>query len=154
MSRDKDEVETVRVGVGILLVRQGQVLLGRRKGAHGAGEYAWPGGHLEFGETLEECVAREMEEETGLVVRPVRPVSLSNVIKYGRHYLDIQYLVEYVSGTPEVREPDKVEGWAWYPLDSLPSPLFEFARRGLEGYLAGDGIRYFSVRDTAGGSPR
>ena len=142
-------LEQVRVGVGIMVVHNGQVLLGRRKGSHGAGEYAWPGGHLEFGETLEQCVAREIEEETGLVVRPVRPVSLSNVIKYGRHYIDIQYLVDYVSGTPEVREPDKVEQWAWYPLNDPPEPLFEFARRGLEGYLANQGISYFSVHEPA-----
>lgn len=140
-------MDIVRVGVGIMLVRDGQVLLGRRQGSHGAGEYAWPGGHLEFGETLEECVAREMCEETGLAVRPVRPVSLSNVIKYGRHYIDIQYLVEYISGVPEVREPEKVESWDWYPLEDLPEPLFEFARRGLEGYLAGQGISYYSVRE-------
>lgn len=136
----------VRVGFGIMVVHDGKVLLGKRRGSHGDGEYAWPGGHLEFGETIEECIAREIEEETGLDVQPVRPVSMSNVIKYDRHYLDIQYLVEYVSGTPEVREPDKVESWDWYPLDALPEPLFEFARRGLEGYLSGEGISYFSVR--------
>ena len=127
-------------------MHDGNVLLGKRRGSHGDGEYAWPGGHLEFGETIEECIAREIGEETGLVVQPVRPVSMSNVIKYDRHYLDIQYLVEYVSGTAEVREPDKVESWDWYPLDTLPEPLFEFARRGLEGYLSGEGISYFSVR--------
>lgn len=137
----------VRVGVGIMVVRDGQVLLGKRLGSHGAGEYAWPGGHLEFGETIEECIAREIEEETGLTVHPVRPVALSNVIKYDRHYIDIQYLVEYVSGSPEVREPDKVESWDWYPLDALPQPLFAFAQRGLAGYRANQGISYYSIRE-------
>ncbi len=147
--RETETMETaqVRVGIGIMVLREGQILLGRRQGCHGAGEYAWPGGHLEFGETIEECIAREIEEETGLVVHPVRPVSLSNVIKYGRHYIDIQYLVEYVSGIPQVREPDKVENWAWYSLEALPDPLFEFARRGLEGYRAGQGISYYSVKE-------
>ena len=126
-----------------MVVRDGHVLLGKRLGAHGAGEYAWPGGHLEFGESIEQCIAREIEEETGLSVRPVRPLSLSNVLKYERHYVDIQYLVEYLAGTPEVREPDKVESWAWYPIDELPEPLFEFARRGLKAYRAGQGISYF-----------
>ncbi len=135
----------VKVGVGIMVVRGNEVLLGRRKGSHGAGEYAWPGGHLEYGETIEQCIAREISEETGLTVRPVRPVSLSNALKYDRHYVDIQYLVEYVEGTPETREPDKVEGWGWYSLDALPEPLFEFALRGLEGYRAGPGISYFSI---------
>ena len=133
----------VRVGIGIMVMRGNEVLLGKRKGSHGAGEYAWPGGHLEFGETIEECVTREIEEETGIIVRLVRPVSLSNVIRYDRHYIDIQYLVEHVSGVPEVREPEKVEEWDWYSLDALPEPLFEFARCGLAGYRAGEGISYF-----------
>jgi 8-oxo-dGTP diphosphatase len=74
------ETSLPKVGVGIMIVKDGQVLLGRRKGAHGEGEYAWPGGHLEFGETLEECVAREIAEETGMTVKPIRLVSVSNVL--------------------------------------------------------------------------
>jgi 8-oxo-dGTP diphosphatase len=140
------EEPRVKVGVGIMIVKDGQVLLGRRKGAHGEGEYAWPGGHLEFGETLEECIEREIAEEAGIKVRPIRPVSVSNVIKYGRHYLDIQYLVEYLGGEPTVLEPDRIESWAWYNLNSLPEPIFEFALRGLEGYQKNDGVAYFSVK--------
>ena len=135
----------VKVGIGIMIVKDGQVLLGKRKGSHGAGEYAWPGGHLEFGETLEACIDREIAEETGIKVRPIRPVSVSNVVKYGKHYLDIQYLVEYISGEPKVLEPDRVEAWSWYSIDDLPEPIFEFSRRGLEGYKANNGIAYFSV---------
>lgn len=135
-----------KVGVGIMIVKDNQVLLGKRKGSHGEGEYAWPGGHLEFGETLEECIEREIAEEAGITVKPIRPVSVSNVIKYGRHYLDIQYLVEYISGEPQTLEPDRTEEWKWYSIDELPQPIFEFTQRGLDGYKANNGIAYFSVR--------
>lgn len=44
-----------QVGVGVLILRDGKVLLGRRKGSHGAGCWSAPGGHLEFGEVVEDC---------------------------------------------------------------------------------------------------
>ena len=57
----------VRVGVGVLVTRGGsKVLVGQRRGSHGAGDWALPGGHLEVGETWEACAARELKEETGI----------------------------------------------------------------------------------------
>ncbi|MCA9327773.1 NUDIX domain-containing protein, partial [Candidatus Saccharibacteria bacterium] len=43
-----------QVGIGVFIIKDGQILLGRRKGSHGKGEYALPGGHLENGESFEE----------------------------------------------------------------------------------------------------
>ncbi len=62
-----------RVGVGVIVVRTGRVLLGLRQGSHGEGTWALPGGHLEFGETVPACAARELLEETGLVATAFRP---------------------------------------------------------------------------------
>ena len=56
----------VRVGVGVLVTRGAEVLVGQRRGSHGAGDWALPGGHLEVGESWEACAARELEEETGI----------------------------------------------------------------------------------------
>lgn len=65
----------------------------RRKGSHGAGTYALPGGHLEFGEQLDECAEREVLEETGLVVRDTKFEWLENSI-FGegeavKHYVTV-----------------------------------------------------------------
>ena len=60
------------VGVGVIVLRNGLVLLGERIGSHGSGTWALPGGHLEFGETVEQCAAREVLEETGLKLQEVR----------------------------------------------------------------------------------
>ena len=71
------------VGVGVVFVRQGKVFLARRRGAHGEDSWASAGGHLEFGETLEECARREAMEELGVRVGELRVLCLSNILAYG-----------------------------------------------------------------------
>lgn len=101
------------------------MLLGKRKGAHGAGEYASPGGHLEHGEGFDACAAREVREETGLAIDRVRFLRVLNVLDYPpHHYVDLAFAADWVGGEPSVCEPDKIESWAWYDIDHVPSPLF------------------------------
>ena len=57
-------------GVGVLVVRDGKVLMGRRVSSHGRGTWAPPGGKAEPGETDEETARRELVEETGLTATP------------------------------------------------------------------------------------
>ena len=113
-----------KVGIGVLIFKDGKVLMGKRKNAHGAGEYAWPGGHLEFGESLESCARREVREETGMEVEDVRFLRLANFLEYGRHYVDIGMIADWKSGEAKVLEPQKCEGWDWYGIEELPKPLF------------------------------
>jgi 8-oxo-dGTP diphosphatase len=126
-----------QVGVGAMIVRAGRVLLGRRKGAHGARSYAWCGGHLEFGETLEACAIREVREETGLVVLSLKLLCVGNIIAYNKHYIDFEFLTEVEPGEPQVLEPDRIESWHWYALDDLPSPLFKAGELALRSYRTG-----------------
>lgn len=131
----------LRVGVGVMIFRNGtEVLLHKRKGSHGAGEYASPGGHLELGETVEDCVLREIKEEAGpnLKVRNITFVCFINLRKYmPRHYAHIQMAAEWESGEATVMEPGKNDGWAWYRLDDLPQPLFGTTTQALEAYRTG-----------------
>jgi 8-oxo-dGTP diphosphatase len=115
-----------KVGVGIVVVKSGRVLLGKRKGAHGAGEWAFPGGKLAYGEELADCAARELEEETGLVAESFRtiPVTTNDIFwADGVHFLTV-YLECAVGGEPELREPEKCEQWGWFDWDELPEPHF------------------------------
>jgi 8-oxo-dGTP diphosphatase len=54
-----------------MIVKNGSVLLGKRKGSHGEGEYAFPGGHLEYMESFEQCAHRETLEECGVEIEHI-----------------------------------------------------------------------------------
>ena len=112
--------------MGVLVFRDGGVLLGLRRGAHGAGDWSPPGGHLEFGEEPAECVQREAFEEAGIQLGPCRLIGVTNDVfgAEGRHYVTLFYTAELVSGTPTVREPDKCDAWHWWPWHQLPANLF------------------------------
>lgn len=115
-----------RVGVACIVQQEGRVLLGQRKGAHAVGCWGFPGGHLEFGESVEECAARELLEETGL-----KPLGLrlgpwvENIMEAGqKHYITVFVFVDGFVGQPALLEPDKCEGWDWFTWNNLPEPLF------------------------------
>jgi glyoxylase I family protein len=117
---------TPRIGVGVFVLRDGLLLLGRRIGSHGAGTWALPGGHLEFGETPEQCARREVLEETGLELQDTRPGPYSNdyFAAEGKHYVTLLVLARSVAGEPQVLEPGKCAGWGWFKWSALPEPLF------------------------------
>jgi 8-oxo-dGTP diphosphatase len=115
-----------RVGVGVFVRHQGKVLLGQRKGSHGAGAWALPGGHLEYKEALEACARREVHEETNLEIQNVRVGTITNDIfeHDDRHYLTVYMVCDYAGGELRIMEPDKCEGWHWFGWDDLPAPVF------------------------------
>lgn len=129
-----------KVGVGLLIVKGGKILLGKRKGAHGEGEYAGAGGHLEQLESFEECSLRELAEEAGasLKVKNIRFLCVTNLRKYApKHYIDIGMVAEWDDGNPEIMEPDKLENGNWYDMNDLPTPLFGVIPKYVEAYKTG-----------------
>eukprot|EP00300_Choanocystis_sp_HF-7_P024902 c26491_g1_i1.p1 GENE.c26491_g1_i1~~c26491_g1_i1.p1 ORF type:complete len:152 (+),score=18.43 c26491_g1_i1:26-457(+) len=125
----------VRVGVSVLCVcpeYPGCVLVGTRKGSHGAGRVAFPGGHLEMGEEFYECAARELLEETALVAAEgftYETVTNDVMTSENKHYVTV-----FVKGTItnpselQAMEPNKCEKWEWVKWDELrqlsPDALF------------------------------
>ena len=121
-----------KVGIGVMIMKDGKVLLAKRKGAHGAGEYCFPGGHLEYMESFEDCALREIAEECGVEISGLRFQLIANATTYApKHYVHVGLLADWASGEPRVLEPEKCEGWDWYPVDSPPDPLFEMTRLAL-----------------------
>jgi 8-oxo-dGTP diphosphatase len=128
----------IKVGIGVMIMKDGKVLLGRRKGAHGEGQYAWPGGHMEYMESFENCAKREVMEETGMEIENVRFLRLYNLKEYApKHYVDIGLIADWKSGEPRVMEPDRCEGWDWHPMDALPQPLFGTIPSYIEAHQTG-----------------
>lgn len=118
--------EMPRIGVGVIVMRSELLLLGKRRGSHGAGTWALPGGHLEFGESIEECAIREVREETGLELDEVTLGPYTNTVfaAEGKHYVTLFVLSRSAAGEPVVREPAKCAEWRWFGWYALPAPLF------------------------------
>jgi len=108
----------VRVGVAVIVRRpDGRILLGERLGSHGAGKVAFPGGHLEHGESFEECAVREVAEETGIAIgtTPRHVATTNDVMTMDRkHYVTMFMLAELAKNVePQNLEPHKCKGWSW-----------------------------------------
>ena len=116
-----------RVGIGVLIFNNKSILLGKRLLKHGSSSWAPPGGHLEFGETFEECAIREVKEETGLEITSPKMIAVTNDIfpDDNKHYVSIFLRTKY-DHKQEIqnREPDKILLWDWFDIDQLPDNLF------------------------------
>lgn len=127
-----------KVGIGVVIIKDGKILLQKRKNAHGAGEYAGTGGHLEHMESFEDCAKRETLEEAGIEIDKIRFLCLTNLKNYApKHYVNIGLVAEWKNGEPQIMEPDKCEGWDWYDINNLPQPLFGTIAGYIEAYKTG-----------------
>lgn len=116
-----------KIGVACIIKKSNQVLVGKRCNSLGEGCWAFPGGHLEPGETPFNCALRETFEETGLrVVEPkVLTWTFGTFEEKKSHYVTLFVETDYAGGEASAMEPDKCEAWIWCNKDSLPFPLFD-----------------------------
>jgi len=114
------------IGVGVIVLRDGLVLLGERIGSHGARTWAFPGGHLEFGESVEQCAKREVFEEAGLKLGQISEGPFTNdvFVAEGKHYVTLFVVAHGVKDKPRVLEPTKCARWSWFRWSAFPEPLF------------------------------
>jgi 8-oxo-dGTP diphosphatase len=115
-----------RVGVAVLIIKDGTFLMGQRRGSHGEGTWSAPGGWLEYKESFEEAGTREVKEETGLDVKNIQFAGITNNIFKDdpTHSITVWLTAEWASGKPTITEPDKFIDQKWVTFDSLPAPLF------------------------------
>lgn len=118
--------ERPKIGIGVIVIKDNKVLMGKRKNSHGEGSWSFPGGHLELNESIEDCAEREVMEETGIRIKNLRMGPFTNDIfeKEEKHYVTLFVVSEHDSGENRLMEPHKCEGWEWFEWSNLPTPLF------------------------------
>ncbi|PKN10621.1 MAG: NUDIX hydrolase [Deltaproteobacteria bacterium HGW-Deltaproteobacteria-7] len=96
-----------RVGVGAITVKEGKILLVKRGIEPSKGLWAIPGGTLKLGETLQECAAREILEETGIKIKVGECIYVFDFIELDKkkkikfHFVIADFAADYISGEPQ-----------------------------------------------------
>lgn len=121
------------VGVGLAILRDGQLLLCRRMKAPEAGYWNIPGGKVDHLETALAAARREAEEETGLTIGEVEFLCHSEYInpEDHHHWVSLIFMTRDTQGEPTLTEPDKLSEIGWFDLDALPAPISAFAKDAL-----------------------
>lgn len=128
---ENNDAKRVHVGIGVLILNtKGELLLGKRKAAHGAGTWGPPGGKLDFGEDFKECMVREVKEEVGINLEDENPriIHVQNDLfpKEGKHFVSLIAYVDLIKDQDaQLLEPHKCTEWKWFGKHDLPTPLFQ-----------------------------
>ncbi len=132
----------VRAGVGIMLLIENKVLLGKRHDdpekasseLHGEGTWTFPGGKADFGLTLVENVNKELMEETGIKVNSLKLLSITDEIVPDAHFTTIGFLCTDFEGEARVLEPDEITQWKWFDLSELPLNIYPASKKMIDNY--------------------
>ena len=126
--------------------RKKQLLMGLMCDPENKGSWAVPGGHLDVGDTLEECALRELREETGIDAAHAvqfayveQPINISNM-----HYFHFGYLVTDVDENQKLinGEPEDIEKWEWFDLDKIPHKIATYQREVIIKFLKFNKINF------------
>jgi mutator protein MutT len=136
----KKGVDYIGVSVGALIINDnGEVFLTKRSqnAKNERGHFEAPGGGVEYGETLEEAVRREMREEHGIEIDILEqfPAADHLIPADHQHWVATTFLAKVSEGsTPQIMEPEKCDEIGWFTLDNLPRPLSIITKHDLEEY--------------------
>lgn len=133
-------VDYIGVGVGAIIVNEhGQLFLARRgpDSKNERGLWEFPGGSVEFGETLSQALQREMLEEFGIeiIVGELVDVVDHLIPQEKQHWISPTYICIIKSGVPQIQEPKKCIEIQWIDANQAPNELTQITRINLEHYL-------------------
>jgi 8-oxo-dGTP diphosphatase len=135
----KRGIDYIGVGVGALCVDSlGQIFLTQRGplAKNERGMWEFPGGSVEFGETLADALKREMLEEYGIEIEVGDLLDVFDHIlpAEGQHWVSPTYICRILAGEPTILEQGKCSQIGWFHLDEIPEPLTTITRHNLENY--------------------
>lgn len=117
----KDTIYKKIIGFGVVIVRDRKVLLGYQTRGYEEPCWAFPGGKLDEGETINQAVVREVREECGLEVSNFEFITLfEDIFENMTHVISLVVKVNSFQGEPEVLEPNKCQQWKWFGIDNIP----------------------------------
>ena len=133
-------VDYIGVGVGAIIVNDdGYIFLARRgpNAKNERGLWEFPGGSVEFGETLSQALQREMLEEYGIEIIVGELVDVVDHIlpKEKQHWVSPTYICKIKSGVPKIQEPKKCVDIQWFDVHQAPNELTQITRINLEHYI-------------------
>ena len=108
-----------RVAVSAVALWDEQLLVVRRGSGPAAGSWSVPGGGVRFGEDLREATVREVAEETGLECVVERFLGWAERIDAEHHFVILDFLVDVLDPTPELRAGDDAAEALWCPLGEV-----------------------------------
>ncbi|MCL1902504.1 MAG: NUDIX domain-containing protein [Alphaproteobacteria bacterium] len=135
--------ERFRIVGGVLVLifdADGRVLMMLRNNKFDAGTYSVPGGCMEAGEAVTSAGAREILEETGLIVAPenLHIVSVLNrITPSGWQSVEFVVVAKSWAGTPEIKEPNKCSELKWFETSALPHNISKYAETAIKNYKSG-----------------
>ena len=135
----KRGIDFIGVGVGAILVgATGKLFLSRRgqSSKNERGYWEFPGGAVEFGETLADALQREMREEYGI---EIEVGDLLDVVDHilpseGQHWVSPTFICRIKKGEPEILEPQKCSEIGWFEIDQVPEFLSMVTQQNLLHY--------------------
>ena len=139
---DKSLLKKIGVGFGVMLLHDGNILLGRRHDdpakadseLHGEGTWTMPGGKLDYGESFEDGARREVLEETSIQLHTVQIISVNNDKNEHAHFVTIGMFSDDFSGKAQIMESDEIVEWRWFNLDALPEKIYFPSAKVLRNY--------------------
>lgn len=133
--------DCIGVGVGAIVFNsEGKVFLAQRglKATNEKGYWEFPGGQVEYGETLSEAIKREFLEEYAMEIEVLELLSVFDhiLVEDNQHWVSPAFIARHIAGKPEILEPEKCIAIGWFSLSELPKPLSSISHNNIENYIS------------------
>lgn len=120
-----DLSKDIQACVGVMVWKEGKILLGKRCGKHAPGEYSFPGGRMDYMESFENAIKRETKEEAGIEIKNIKFQCIANINRYSyRHDILTCFVADWDSGEIRTDPEERIGEWNWYDINNLPELIF------------------------------